>query len=175
VTLAPKGLLIEEQRTNLVLYSQEFDNAAWGKTGSTVTANSTVSPDGTINADKLVEAATTGTHSAAQTVTVTNATVYTASAYVKAAERTFVGLYASTPGQGTIFNLTTGAVHGALVSAPTSSTIAPVGNGWYRISITYTSTSTGTAPSLYVCDATGAFSYTGNGTSGIYAWGAQLE
>jgi hypothetical protein len=58
-TLAPQGLLIEETRTNLLLYSQQFDNAAWSKikTGTgvlpVVTANFALSPDGTMTADRV--------------------------------------------------------------------------------------------------------------------------
>lgn len=53
VTLAPRGLLIEEQRTNLLVRSEEFENAAWAKLAATVTANAGVSPDGTADADTL--------------------------------------------------------------------------------------------------------------------------
>jgi hypothetical protein len=50
------GLLIEEQRTNLLFpYSEEFDNAAWSKTRSSITSNTIVAPDGTLTGDKLVE------------------------------------------------------------------------------------------------------------------------
>ena len=48
-----EGLLIEESRTNLQPYSQEFDNAAWSKVGSSITANSVAAPDGTMTADTL--------------------------------------------------------------------------------------------------------------------------
>lgn len=54
VTLACKGLLIEEARTNILTYSEQFDNAAWAKLNVTVSANNTTSPDGTLNAEKLV-------------------------------------------------------------------------------------------------------------------------
>ena len=49
------SILIEPQRTNVVLYSQQFDDASWLKLGTalTVTANTTISPDGTQNADTL--------------------------------------------------------------------------------------------------------------------------
>jgi hypothetical protein len=53
VTLAPKGLLIEEQRTNLLTYSEQFDNAVWAKINTTVTANATVAPDGTSTAEQI--------------------------------------------------------------------------------------------------------------------------
>jgi len=54
VTLAANGLLIEEQRTNLITYSDDFSNAAWGKfSGFSVASNTTVAPDGTTTADTV--------------------------------------------------------------------------------------------------------------------------
>ena len=161
--------------TNLLLRSEEFDNAAWVKSGATVSVDQIASPIGLVNADKLVEGTNTGTHNASQTVTVVSGATYVYSTYIKAGERTFVGVYAGNPSQGIIINLSNGAFAGNLISAPTSYTIIPAGNGWYRASITYTASSTLTAPGVYVCNASAAFSYTGDNTSGIYAWGAQLE
>jgi hypothetical protein len=57
-----KGLLIEEQRTNLLTYSENFDNAAWGKQSVTVNANAAIAPDGTLTADKLIESTTNAVH-----------------------------------------------------------------------------------------------------------------
>lgn len=175
VTLAPRGLLIEESRSNLVLQSEQFSDPSWSTVDASISANAVNGPDGNLTADKLVEAATSGVHNVSQTVTVANSTVYTNSVYVKAAERTFIALYAGNPGQGTIFNLSNGTIHGSLVAPPTSSSITAAGNGWYKISITYTSVAIATAPSLYLCDNTGQFVYSGDGTSGAYIWGAQIE
>ena len=48
------GALIEGPSTNLALYSEQLDNAAWtAQDGATVTANVIVSPDLTITADKI--------------------------------------------------------------------------------------------------------------------------
>jgi hypothetical protein len=52
------GLLIEEARTNLLLYSEQSDNAAWGKTNILTTANAVIAPDGTLTADKIYENST---------------------------------------------------------------------------------------------------------------------
>jgi hypothetical protein len=90
-TLAPKGLLIEEQRTNLLTYSSEFDNAIWVKGNTTVTANATIAPDGDTSADKLVENTANTTHSVNE-IAISSATVgsiYTFSIYIKAAERKY--------------------------------------------------------------------------------------
>jgi hypothetical protein len=48
-----KGLLIEEQRTNIATYSEDFSNAAYGISGVTVLANQVAAPDGNATADKL--------------------------------------------------------------------------------------------------------------------------
>jgi hypothetical protein len=55
------SLLVEPQRTNYVLYSEQFDNAAWTTDNATVTANNTIAPDGNLTADRLV-GTNTGTY-----------------------------------------------------------------------------------------------------------------
>ena len=57
-TLAPRGLLLEEQRTNTLLQSSDFSHAAWNKLGITVTANAIAAPDGTTTADLLTTSST---------------------------------------------------------------------------------------------------------------------
>ncbi len=55
-----RGVLIEGSRTNLLLRSQECDNASWDKTAAgtgsapVVTANTAIAPDGTMTADTIV-------------------------------------------------------------------------------------------------------------------------
>ena len=54
-TLAARGLLIEESRTNGLTYSEQLDNAAWTKgSGTVVTANQATAPDGATTADLVV-------------------------------------------------------------------------------------------------------------------------
>jgi hypothetical protein len=181
-TLAPLGLLIEEQRTNLVTYSEQFDNAAWTKTRSSITANATTSPDGTVDADKLVEDTTaTSTHLITQSFSGTTGTIYTATLYAKAAGRDFVriSLPSAIFGVATTwaFNLTTGATTPIASSSGTTATSENVGNGWWRIrvtSIAATATASGNFQVAISETATNA-TYTGDGTSGLYIWGAQLE
>lgn len=172
ITLAPKGLLIEEQRTNLLTYSDQFDNAAWVKTNASISANVLVSPDGTLTADKLVEDTSSSTHRAYQVRTCSASTAYSYFVYAKAGERTRISLIETTLG-GSIFDLSTGTV---VLTTGGTATIAPVGNGWYRCSIVVT---TGGAQTSFVAQAQlvsgTSTSYTGDGTSGLYLWGAQLE
>jgi hypothetical protein len=187
VTLAIRGLLIEEQRTNLLLQSAALDNASWTKSNSTVTANAVSAPDGTLSADKVVEDTATAGHLVLQAATVSTGSAYTASAFVKASERTRAAIYMNETGatgnRATVgFNLTTGAIDNAAATVGTfsgaSATIASVGGGWYRISLTATVVATSVQVRLMPLDASASAvspSYLGDGTSGIYLWGAQLE
>jgi hypothetical protein len=177
VTLQPRGLLVEEQRTNLRTYSQEFDNASWGKTGVTVTANSTTSPDGTVNADSLIEDTATSTHEVLQSGALT-AVAHTFSAFVKANGRSWVRLFvfqSGLVGASVWFNVATGAM-GTVGSGATNATITNFGNGWYRCSFTFTALAAASSSYIQIATAdNGPSSYTGNGTSGLFIYGAQLE
>lgn len=188
VTGVCKGLLIEEARTNLLTYSEDFGNADWAKTFSTVTANSVTAPDGTLSADKLVVNDTISSTSAylAQGVTKSaTATTYTLSCYAKAAEKGGLRVYIrdsdnSANFANAAFNLITGAVSvaastGGTFTAASATPATDCGNGWYRCTLKFTS---GTETSLVirpiVLNSDGT-AFTGNGTDGIYIWGAQLE
>ncbi|CAB4139309.1 hypothetical protein UFOVP351_36 [uncultured Caudovirales phage] len=183
VTLAPRGLLIEEQRTNLLLRSEEFDNASWSKLRATVTANSTTAPDGTTTADTLLDTAVAGTHVAIQTTAkAASAITYAASVWLKADVRDQGELRVSDQaGNGVrcTFNLTTAAV-GAAATFGTgftavSSQISQFANGWYRVVLVATSnTATTIGHEVYIANASGSISYTGTG-AGFFVWGAQLE
>ena len=76
------SLLLEKQSTNLVTYSEQFDNADWTKqSGVSVTANQTISPDGTQNADLVVGGGSSGIFQSGKTVSTTVAN--TKSVYLK--------------------------------------------------------------------------------------------
>jgi hypothetical protein len=178
-TLASLGLMIEESRTNLLTYSEQFDDAAWTKTRSSITANTIVAPDGTLTGDKLVEDTTaSNTHIVSQSASFTSGTAYTFTTYIKAAERTWALLRlpasAFTSTLQAYFNLSAGVV--GAVTPSTTASITPVGNDWYRCSVTGTATTTTSgAPGIFSAIADTVVSYTGDGVSGIYIWGAQLE
>ena len=180
-TLAPRGLLIEEQRVNLLLYSEQFDNVLWIKSNATVTANAATSPDGTTNADKLLDSITNTTHAVNQ-VAVAAAVAgvtYTFSVFIKAAERgfAFVGIIGGALNTPFVsIDLTTGsvaAVNGTVVSSSSTA----FGNGWWRVTITATTIAIGNVTPEIRVSANGLWAnrvYVGNGT-GIFVWGAQLE
>ena len=133
--------------------------------------------NGVVCAEKLVEGVTTANNHVVQVSSVTSLIggVYTLSVYAKAAERGYIVLYDSTASKGKFFDLLTGVVGGNFVGAPTSASITSVGNGWYRCSITYTSTVTALNPRVYVANSISSATYNGDGTSGIYIFGAQLS
>lgn len=182
VTLAPKGLLIEEQRTNAMLQSQTLQTT-WTRAnilafGSGSVIDAIAAPDGTISAEFIVPSTTGGVaHLMGQSVTHTLAS-YTISAYVKAGayskfafrENTVLGTYAT-------FNIGTGAV----IDTSGTATIQNVGNGWYRCTLTYTGAAVSQAMGLYVLPASYTsgsphlFLWAGDGTSGLYVWGVQDE
>ena len=153
---------------NLLQYSQEFDNAAWQKFDTTVTANDSVAPDGTLTADKLTtDVATTNSFAIRASVSHTGSTY---SVFAKADEKDKILLFGSGKGYG--FNLTSGSsfsVGG--ISDSDSNSMTDVGDGWYRCSI---SVSSGSFVDIYILNSTSYASYTGDGTSGIYIWGAHL-
>ena len=178
VTLAPRGLLIEEQRVNLLLYSEQFDNAGWTKTGASVTANATTSPDGTANADRLIADGLLTNHVAQQTVTYT-AAAHTLSVYAKRDTNNFVqvrfGVAASA--QGFVnFDLNAGTV-GTIGATVSSASITPAGNGWYRCAITATTAAAvgSNAGFFIVTSATAGSAEPNTLTTSVFLYGAQLE
>jgi hypothetical protein len=173
VTLASLGILVEEARTNLLLQSQDFATT-WTQDAVTVTANSTTSPDGTSNADKVIETATTANHRFRQIVTVSNATAYTYSVFIKAGERTwaFVEVISGATDVFCYVNLSTGALGGTING---TWTVTGVGNGWYRVSCTFTTATTTAQAFNQLSTGNGVTSYAGDGTSGAFFWQAQLE
>ncbi len=171
------GLLIEEARTNLATYSADFNNAVWSVVRSSITNNTIVAPDGTLTGDKLVENTdATTTHYIYHGSSLTSAT-YTASVFVKASERYRFELRVGTQVQGIArFNLSDQTYSN--VTAGFTASITAVGNGWYRCSLTGTATTTGGAAwaiTILLLNAAGSDSYTGDGFSGLFLWGAQIE
>jgi hypothetical protein len=166
VTGESLGLLVEEQRTNVLTYSEDFADAVWTKTNSTVTSNVIVAPDGTLTADKLIndDGLTSGRVTQAYTF---SATTYTFSVFAKAAEVSLLRLYYSTTSLAN-FELSTETI---TLSGGLSANIENIGNGMYRCSVVFTASAG--ASNVRIYNRTSA--ETGDGYSGIYIWGAQLE
>jgi len=202
------GLLIEEARTNRILwcrdatqigtnlvnYSEQFDNAFWAKTGilafgsgSVANTTATTDPLGGNTADLVVENALNDFHTIASTSGFPVAAVggvYVASIYVKRptvnGRRYFQITFALSQfgsSQYATFDLQTGLVSGSASTVGTP-VMTDVGNGWYRCSMAATATSTASSLVFFVLTnaATGRSpSYLGDGVSGVYMWGAQVQ
>ena len=179
--VAPLGMLFEGQRTNLCLRSMEFDDASWLKSNLVTAgmANVAYSPDGTVNADQIIEDGTTGSHYTYQYIALADSTDFLLSVYAKKkAGRDWCLLQMVNKASvvfGAYFNLETGVIGSSIGSA--YPTIQNVGSGWFRIGILGASGTGGATPyvAFNVVTGDGAYSYAGDGVSGHYTWGAQLE
>lgn len=165
---------------NLLTYSEQFDNAAWTKTQSTISSNSVPAPDGTTTADKVVEDTTASVSHYVQSPIITPAAniSYASAVYVKAAERRYIAVTMTGgggPDRGAFFDGLTGTYTGGFAGG-LPYTVTNVGNGWFRYALTDTPTTAAAyALRVYACDVANNILYTGDGTSGIYVWGAQLN
>ena len=173
-TGSTSSLLAEPQRTNLVTYSEVFSDSSWSNTGTTESiAASITDPSGSNNSYKLIESSSTGFHFI-NTLTSTLSGANTLSFYAKSSERTQVSAFLSQSGNvGAIFDLS------AETSTPSgtgnTSTIENVGNGWYRCVVSNNGSSQ-ISNNIRIGVQNGALdSYTGDGTSGVFIWGAQVE
>lgn len=167
------GLEIEEQRTNLLTYSSEFDNAVYTKADVSIEANATVAPDGTLTADRLIENTANAYHRVASVFNSTSGTTYTLSVYAKTNGRQYLVINAASLFNGrAFFDL----VNGTVTAGSGTASITPVGNGWYRCVVTATATAS-VLQQCYVGTNTSATdsAYLGNGFSGAFLWGLQLE
>jgi hypothetical protein len=166
-------------RVNLLTYSEQFDNAAWVKISTTITANATTAPDGTSTADSAMEGVTVAAHTSAQLFTALAATTYTFSVYIKANGRNYAHVWFGAINSGATVDLSAGTI--AIITGfnnPDSVSVQSVGDGWYRASVTYTNPTlnAGATATVYISN-TGDFalrSYAGDITKGIYIWGASL-
>ena len=180
VTLAPLGLLIEEQRTNLVLYSAAFNDATWTVEAGSVTANSAVSPDGTSTADLYVPDVTSSVlHRVRQSATTT-AVAHTISVFAKGGGYSKLGIReGSVTGAYATFNLS-GAGSVIEQGSGGTATVVAVGNGWYRATVSFTASVSAridcyALPDSYSSGDPVGYLFSGDGVSGVLLWGAQIE
>jgi len=182
-------LLLEPQRTNLVTYSEQFDNVAWIGDRKTITANATTSPDGTQNADLLTATATLGTHNINPSTLInllSSAGTFSVFAKYNGYNLSLSIAGSSTNWTGCVFDLQNGIARTPQSSgaqSPCTAKIEDFGNGWYRCSISYTPYTSGTFYTFIGATSTnnstlvsfGLEDFTANGTSGFYLYGAQVE
>ena len=169
--------LIEDVPYNLASYSEDFSNSYWTKTGATVESGF-LAPYGSLNAYKLVEGTNNGIHIMNRTLTVVNTQVYSESIFVKSAERTKFGMRDGFSNNWITINLSSGSVIDS--NGLISSEITKVANDWHKISFTFTAASTSatlkvyTLSDSYTSGSPETYFYQGDGSSGVYIWGAQL-
>ena len=176
------SLLLEPASTNLITYSEDLSNAAYSPIRANVSVNQILSPDGSVNADKIVEDTTaTNTHSNQQNVTVANGDL-SYSVFIKKGERTKVLIQFTdliTGSIGVKYDLENReeisfSVGGSWTNG--SYKVVDYGNDWLRFEVSGTSgAGTSVGCQVFLLDDDGNTSYTGDGTSGLYAWGFQLE
>jgi len=178
VSLVCKGLLIEESRTNKILQSENF-SATWTNLRSSNVLSAETSPGG-VAAYKLTEDSTaSNTHSTSQSITaVTGA--HTISVWAKASGRPRIILSAlgGTTPRVYGYNLNNGTTFTSIALSGVSTADLPCyikqyPNGWYLCQMSWTADGQNIIR-IYLDDGS-APTYTGDGTSGVYVWGAQLE
>jgi hypothetical protein len=176
------ALLLEPSRTNLVTYSEDFTQ--WANTRSS-DSNGFVSPTGGTNATKLIS---DNTASSSHIIKSSNFTIlsgqkYTYSVFVKANQLNYVRLMFTDDSVSkylsVFFNLTDGTI-GTTSDGSTatldSSNIENFGNGWFRCSVSGDLDTITTAHArIYLAEADNDFTIDGDGVSGVYIYGAQIE
>ena len=178
-------------RVNLLEYSEDQSNGVWVNYSATQQSNVGIAPDGTNTADRIVEATGFNGQSRYQGWVNGLAIPHTVCAYAKADQRSVFNLSYSGSGSGNWFAATfelTGNGNvtktGAGVSGTyTSSSITPVGNGWYFCTVTG---NPGQASAHYVYAGTGdttnptygsfgVVSHSGNTANGVLVWGFDVR
>jgi hypothetical protein len=157
-----------------LLRSEEFDNAVWGKTASSITANTTTSPDGTANADTYLQNASGFSRLTSPTFTFIANTDYTLSLYLKNIDAVrFSIVMLSDLSTSSWFNLETYTLESSSGSMSEAKIIS-VGNNWYRLTakITYAIT---TDTAFYYRLSTSTSVNSIDFSKSVYLWGAQLE
>jgi hypothetical protein len=182
-TLAPLGLLLERWSQNLNLYSHGF-STGWATSGAALTANDVAGMDGTITAGRITEDSGNSAHYIRQAVDPSwvSGISYVVSGYFKrhtGTRHAAISLPSSIFGTNAAggFNLSTGVATVVVSGTSTSVGMDDVGGGWWRCWIKSTATSTGTGVSLFriTSSATSISIYTGDGSSALSFWGAQIE
>lgn len=191
ITLACKGLLIEEPRTNSLQHSANFKNTTsssyWENvSATTVTVDQTTSPDGGNNADLLVTSTTSFDCYSRRAVGYTGSTQYTYSIFLKQgpSSHRYVGLYIGVGitatqfpffdfNNPTVVQIPSGTMNGTI----NSTRVDAYPNGWYRVSVTFTTAATPVTnyAGVYISTSNGTLASSSTAGLNAYIWGIQLE
>jgi hypothetical protein len=176
------SILLEPQRTNLAIYSNDFTNSNWVKSSSLIINTNLLSPSNELFSSKFIDDSTNNVHQIRTTFSSVTGFTYTNSIFVKGEQRHFVIRLRSHINTGNeafaVFNTITKTVGstGGTVWVPTAN-VVNFGNGWYRYSLTTTVAESATlALDLMLSNSSTAIqSYSGDGSAGLNIWGPQLE
>ncbi len=171
------GLLFEPARTNLLLRSQDFANSSWAKVNCSVTSAVATSPDGTATADKIVGAIGGGVQRVEQVIACTIGARQTISVFAKAVPTEtrwlFFRLKESTA-PIVWFDLEQG-VTGAAEPGWLDARIEALADDWYRVCGSFVATDTTHTIRIGPSDDGTTSTFSGDGSKGLLAWGAQWE
>jgi hypothetical protein len=180
VTLEFRGWLIEGAATNEMVYSEDLSQSEWIDVRSSSSATSQTAPDGDEDAYKIVEDTSSSTsHYQLREESFVNGQQYAVSVFARADERDEIYFWALS--LNSVF--TADEVYFDLDSESVSysgsdwsdGAIEDVGGGWYRCSALVTANATATGRIGFGIALNGSKSYTGDGSSGLHLWGAQIE
>lgn len=162
---------VERGAVNNLLWATDFTNVAWAKTNVTASVTAQAAHLPGLTMEKLDETAITATHTTQQTITTTIGTAYTATFFVKAAQRQWAIVYFfdTVGGHGAFVDLTNGAV-GAAVGTGATVRTKVLGNTVIRIDVTYTAAAASTQVVLGIAQANLTDNYLGVVGNGIYVW-----
>jgi len=181
------GLLVEEQRSNLFNHTEDFTQLpvsgvqdGWFRGRVIPTTESVTAPDGSSSVSLLTENNTSfGEHYVSQEgFNYTSGVTYTWSWYVKpnGRDNVYCKVYTNFNNTQVILNLETSSEYYLTGTTFDNITNTKLPNGWYRVSFTSTAISTGAGSVLLgFAQSETVRSYTGDGSSGMYYWGAQVE
>lgn len=170
------GVVASSSARNLFNFTEEINNDYWVKQNSTVTINATTAPDGTLTAESLIETiSTVGAHRFYTNLTIPTG-IHTFSLYAKPNGRNWIYMYADLGRAVAYVNISTGALGAVSGSSLINVVATAAGNGWYRISMTFNNVSTASQTfQAWTAFASGNNNQNGDGVSGVFFWGLQLE
>jgi hypothetical protein len=182
-------LVTERASTNLVTYSSDMSNGRWEKGAVSVLSNSGLSPDNTLNADAVIEDTSSNPHRILTNppIVATGNQPYSFSVYVKPigsprhiywmSQNSSNGIYCHFD----MINIRVNEVSTSGFGSSATASIVPAANGFYRLQLSgYPVTSTADVYNqlYFETEVRTGFTpqtYTGDGVSGFYVYGWQVE
>ena len=166
------ALLLEPQRSNLIPYSQDFSQSAWSKINATIEFNAAISPDGTLNASKIIDNSTNGYHRMTEAFSTPSSGNFTYSVFLKKGTLNTAQfqVFDGTTAASALVDLENGTIESD--GQGINHKIENYGNGWYRCSVS--GSYGGSTTTVYVYTKQKTPNYIGNGDY-LYVWGTQFE